>query len=343
MIAGRRIGPSYAPAEGAASIREALRALRDSGVGAGARGAPLEVQPKGDQPPRLERATPFEGSSIRVVAVRGEPVVGFRAFLDGIQRSQVLAHAAGVPLVHGAVAAAIRERRDRRMHTWGTPRIAQALYAPHALLDASLLASLVVRVPVVDTMRADGASANDPAAPRDVSPVARHPQELIARALSAVQRARESAESALAAEWVARGDGTLLVDGGTSGSADAAKSAQVIGVIKSHRTLYADEAALPLVLGLREGERTSAMTVSSPRRNAVASWYLRLRDPAARSPLFGLVRVEAALADDITERADLVSRWLLAERTPVSLPDQRWDVMVYGIRECEQYLTAILK
>ena len=75
----------------------------------------------------------------------------------------------------------------------------------------------------------------------------------------------------------------------------------------------------------------------------MASWYLRLRDPAGRSPLFGLVRVETALADDITVRADLVSRWLLAERTPVSLPDQRWDVMVYGIRECEQYLTAILK
>jgi hypothetical protein len=133
------------------------------------------------------------------------------------------------------------------------------------------------------------------------------------------------------------------VDGGTSGSAEAARSAQVIGVVKSHRTLYADEAALPLVLGLRVGERTTAMTVSSPRRNAVASWYLRLRDPASRSPLFGLVRVEAALSDDITGRADLVSRWLLAERTPVSLPDQRWDVMVYGIRECEQYLTAILK
>ncbi|MCE9601876.1 MAG: hypothetical protein K8S21_06620 [Gemmatimonadetes bacterium] len=321
-------------------MRDALRALRDGGLGAGARGAPLEVQPKGDQPPRLERATPLEGTSIQVRAVPGEPVVGFRAFLDGIQRSQVLAHAGGVPIVHGAVAAAIRVREARRMHTWGAPRIDQALYAPHALLEAALLETLLGRVRVVDTLRADGRSpADDP----DAVPGARHPQELVARALTAVQRAREAAESALAADWVASGDGPLLVDGGTSASAEAARSAQVIGVVKSHRTLYADEAALPLLLGLREGERTTAMTLSSPRRHAVASWYLRLRDPASRSPLFGLVRVEAALVDDITSRADVVSRWLLAERAPVSLPDQRWDVMVYGIRECEQYLTAILK
>ncbi len=345
MIAGRRIRPSYAPAEGAASIRDALRALRDSGVGGGARGAPLEVQPKSDQAPRLERATPLEGIAIRARPVLGGAVVGFRAFLDGIQRSQVLAHIAGVPLVHGAVAAAIRLRVDRRMHTWDAPRIRQALYVPHTLLDGALLASLGGRIAVVDTMPAEtvpvtsAVATNDPDGPRG----ARHPQELVARALTAVQRAREAAELALATEWVARGEGPLLVDGGTSGSADAAKSAQVVGVVKSHRTLYADEATLPLVLGLREGERTTAMTVSSPRRNAVASWYLRLRDPAGRSPLFGLVRVETALSDDITVRADLVSRWILAERTPVSLPDQRWDVMVYGIRECEQYLTAILK
>ena len=321
-------------------MRDALRALRDSGLGAGARGVPLEVQPKSHEPPRLERATPLEGTTIRVRAVPGAPVVGFRAFLDGIQRSQVLAHAAGVPLVHGAVAAAIRVREARRMRTWSAPRIDQALYAPHALLEAALLTSLVGRVPVVDTLPADGAAAADDPEP---VPGARHPQELVARALTAVQRAREAAELALATEWVAGGDGPLLVDGGTSGSADAARSTLVIGVVKSHRTLYADEAMLPVLLGLRAGERTTAMALSSPRRNAVASWYLRLRDPASRSPLFGLVRVEAALTDDLTARADLVSRWLLAERTPVSLPDQRWDVMVYGIRECEQYLTAILK
>jgi hypothetical protein len=53
--------------------------------------------------------------------------------------------------------------------------------------------------------------------------------------------------------------------------------------------------------------------------------------------------VEVAVTADLTARADLVSRWLLAERAPVALPDARWDVMVYGVRECEQYLSAILR
>jgi hypothetical protein len=32
---------------------------------------------------------------------------------------------------------------------------------------------------------------------------------------------------------------------------------------------------------------------------------------------------------------------VLAERAPVSLPDKRWSTMVYGIRDCEEYLRAL--
>ena len=333
MIAGRRMGPSYGQSEGAASVRDALRALRDSGLGGAHAGPPLEVQARGDEPPRMQAATPLEGDAIRVRRLADAPVAGFRAFLDGIQRSQVLAHAGAVPIIHGAVAAAIRERVDRRMRTWDRPRVSQALYVPLVMLDRVLADALRARLPVVDPFDDDPAGGA----------VVRHPQECTARALTAVQRAREAVESALVSEWVGRGEGPLLVDGGISGNPDGAHAANVVGVVKSHRTLYAGEDALPLVLGLQEGERTTAITVSSPRRVPVASWYLRLRDPAGRSPLFGLVRVEVAQQEGLTERADLVSRWVLAERTPVALPDQRWDVMVYGIRECEQYLTAILR
>jgi hypothetical protein len=226
-----------------------------------------------------------------------------------------------------------RARRARRPRTWGVPVVSQALYAPLRLLDPALARALGERITLRDTGREEEADA----------PVLQHPQEHTARALTAVQRAREAAELSLVGEWVQRGAGPLLVDGGISGSAEGARSDLVVGVVKSHRTLYADAAALPLVLGLREGERTTAVRMSSPRRHPVASWYLRLRDAAGRDPLFGLVRVEVALPADITARADLVSRWLLAERTPVALPDSRWDVMVYGVRECEQYLSAILR
>lgn len=313
-------------------MRAVLRALRASGLGAAPTGAPLELQSRGDDPPRLEPVTPLEGERLAVRAVPGAPVVGIRAFLDGIQRSQVVAHAGTVPLVHGAVAAAVRVRAARRPRTWDAPRRREALLLPAAALPPALVAALAAQVPLVDTTAGEG-----------VGRAGAHPQDLTARALTAVQRLREAEELALVAGWVADGDGPLLVDGGIGASPEGARDPRVIGVVKSHRTLYAPEGAVPLVLGLREGERTSAVALHSPRRNPVASFYLRLRDAAGRAPLFGLVRVEIAPVGDLTARADEVARWLLAERTPVSLPDARWDVMVYGIRECEQYLTAILR
>jgi hypothetical protein len=35
-----------------------------------------------------------------------------------------------------------------------------------------------------------------------------------------------------------------------------------------------------------------------------------------------------------------VSRWILAETSPVAMPDARWDKMAYGILNCEEYLKA---
>lgn len=266
--------------------------------------------------------------------VPGDPVVGIAAFLDGIQRSQVRAHHQGVPVVHGAVAAAIRLREDRRLKTWSAPLRSHALYLPVALMDPALVAALRDACAVVDSLADHDGSA----------PLPRHPSDLAARALTAVQRERERAEQSLALDWTRERTDALLVDGGIAGREDVARSPMVVGAVKSHRTLYVVGDAMDVILNLREGERTTAIALSSPRRTPVATWYLRLRDPGVRGPFFGLLRVEVALesSEAITARADLVSRWLLAERAPVALPDARWDVMVYGIRECEQYLTAIL-
>ena len=271
---------------------------------------------------------------MEVRSVSGPPVVGIAAFLDGIQRSTVRAHVGTVPVVHGAVAAAVRVRDGRRLHTWEQPERSHACFLPTALLDPVWVEGLASRCEVVDTLADLEAGAEPP----------RHPSDFAARALTAVQRRRERAELTLATAWTERGSGTLLIDGGISGSEAVARSETVVGVVKSHRTLYAPGESLPLVLGLREGQRTTAVVLTSPRRFPVATWYLRLRTSASRGPMFGLVRVEVSAQDpaSLSARADLVSRWLLAERSPVSLPDARWDVMVYGIRECEEYLSAIL-
>ena len=59
-----------------------------------------------------------------------------------------------------------------------------------------------------------------------------------------------------------------------------------------------------------------------------------------------MVRVELAPsmnhdAKAVGARADEISRWILAEVSPLSLPDSRWDTLVYGIRDCEQFLRSI--
>ena len=62
--------------------------------------------------------------------------------------------------------------------------------------------------------------------------------------------------------------------------------------------------------------------------------------------MWGLGRAESAHPDpanvhEIGARADEVSRWILAEASPLALPDARWDKMVYGIRDCEEFLRAV--
>jgi hypothetical protein len=126
-----------------------------------------------------------------------------------------------------------------------------------------------------------------------------------------------------------------------------ARAPCAVGIVKSHRTLYVQGDALRTVLGLRRGERSSVLRIAAHRRAPVASWYLRVRDPVGHDPLWGLVRLEAALPDAGTSpsalsvRPNAVSCWVLAEAAPLSLPDARYDKMVYGIYDCERFLKAV--
>lgn len=298
--------------------------------------APLELAALGAQDaPRLIAATLLEDRRLRARGILAPRVARFAAFLDGTQTSRAVAHADGVPIVHGAVAAVIRERHDRRLRTWRSPRLDRRLYAPLALLPPVWRTALdKAGIPVVDTL--EGRELESP-----------HPFALQDAAVHAVQQDREAIERELAESWCDAGSGELLVDGSISGSERLATSDRAIGVVKSHRTLYAEGDALRCVLRLRAGERSSVFRITSPRRTAVASWYLRLREPAGHDPLWGLVRVEMADREGgatrkvLAGRADEVSAWVLAETLPLAVPDARWDKMVYGVRDCEEFLRAI--
>jgi len=258
------------------------------------------------------------------------PVAGaaaaFGGFLDGVQESRVAAWLpTGVPLVAGRIGAVILARTQRELKLWPNGVQERTILAvPRALVDDATWDALAAVVDVVDS---------------GASPDTRHPDQLIATAVHAIEQQRAAEERVLAERWCREATEPLCVDGSIAALGAAAHAPQVVGIVKSHRTLVVDAADLPAVLGLAEGQRSAVVALTgSHHRSTVWTWYLRVRAATPADPLFGLLRIEVADHGGASPRADLVSRWVLAERTPLALPDARWDVMPYGIARCELYL-----
>jgi hypothetical protein len=267
-------------------------------------GPTLETLVRGGESPRLVSPEVVEGTAFAAHTLSGPPIVGFAAFLNGIQQSRILFHSGLVPIVQGTLGAVIRIRQNRRLttHPLG-PRIERTLFAPRTLLPTELWDELAA-YGAVDTGSADA-----------------HPTALAERAVRAVERRREILERSLADAWT--DSAPLWIDGALT-----VASPHAVGVVRTHRTLY----GAPDLISV--GQRSSVFRVGDK-----LSWYLRLRDPSGRDPLWGLLRIELPEAD--AERVDLVSRWVLAEAAPLALPDPRWDTLVYGVRDCEEYLRAV--
>lgn len=323
-----------------AASRAAIRLLMDLLPGASAveGSADLDLSSRAEQP-QLRSAQIVEGSTLRAIAVPDVTrtmVSGFGAFLDGAQKVRMIGRQLNVPLVLGTTSAAVRIRVNRRLITWEgkPPRLEQKLYLPFKYLSLPAGSGAPMRCgqfEIVDTSTPDFGGE---------LPI-EHPATLLERAIRAVDRQRDALEDELAEAWCAIGGAPVFIDGGISRSGRVASSANAIGVIKSHRTLYVEGDALKTVVGLSRGERSSVFVVSPRSRSEVMSWYLRLRDPAGQDVLWGLVRVEMSQCDNPTQRANEISRWVLAETSPLALPDGRWDKMSYGIRDCEEFLRAI--
>jgi hypothetical protein len=273
-----------------------------------------------------------EGDELRPIGVTAGAESGFTDFLDGIQRAEVKLYHHTVPIVYAYAAAAIRRRSDRQLRTlrtngtdWLSER--EALFYPSRYVQAVELEALGARAEqLIDTT------------PPGSEPLPLFPPLLYMRAAQHVNHWRESIERELAERWCKAPAGWLLVDGNLTLSPQLAQCRQAIGLIKSHRTRFFDGDDARTVLELNVGERTSLF---EPRRrnDVVRSFYLRLRPHDHRDIFWGLVRVELARSHDAAT-ADLISSWLLAETAPVSLPDARWDRLIYPIRDCEQFLRA---
>lgn len=289
--------------------------------------------PSGD-PPILRSAEILEGGVMRAIPVARDPAVeeGFSAFLDGAQRIQIIAQEAGIPIVLGTVSAAVRVRVERRMQSWArrVPVIERRLYMPFAYLEN------------VETYSEGPFELVDTSEPDSNGQIpSQHPASLMERAVKKVQEDRERAEISLAETWCENEAGALFIDGGIGGSGAVATSSLAVGIVKSHRTLYAEGDALRTVLRLQVAERSPVFRLTSRSRTSVASWYVRIRSADARDAMWGLVRIEAPEDRWSSERADEISRWVLRESSPLSLPDNRWDKMAYGIRDTEEFLRAV--
>jgi hypothetical protein len=318
---------------GAGASYDALRhRLSRMGVEPAAAMAPLEMVAAPADAPRVVEPVLLENvadSRSRITL----SAATFAAFLDGTQASRVLFFVDGVAVVHGTVAAVIRQRSRRRLTTW-RQLVRRGIYAPRGSIPDSAW-----RMLEATGERLTDTSSESP--PGDAA----HPFVLRDAAIHRIQQDRESLERLLAAQWRESGEGTLLVDGSV-GDGWVGSPPRAVGVVKSHRSLYSRPADLRAIFQLGAAERSPAFRLTSSWQQPVVSWYLRLREPVGRDPMWSLVRIEIAeseaVLDEVRQVADAVSGWVLAEAAPLSLPDTRWDKLMYGVHDCEQFLKAVV-
>lgn len=265
----------------------------------------------------IETGRPIAGSPV------GDPneCPGPIAFLDGTQRYEIVGYAGVTPIVHATIAAAVMVRVDRQLK----------VFARH---ERRLVVS---REAVLDTLQAELEGAAAVAIPDRNAPHVVADLQLASRE---VDKYRGHLEVEAGIAFRAESDAWLVVDGSLGDSREWANDPRMIGVCKSHATLPFDGADLEAYLRIAPGHRSPVFQPKGHRYFPVYSWALRLRPWEGKDLLHGLVRLEAAPTPATVDSADLISRWLLAERSPVSMPDPRWDRLLYGIRSVEQYLRA---
>jgi hypothetical protein len=262
-------------------------------------------------------AGPLSGRSVG----QAESWPGTVAFLDGTQRSEVMAYSGASPVVVAEIAAAVMERRARQLHVARVERRRLVIARPAVLAALEGAVENHITLPL----------------PEDV-PV--HPVHDFQLARREIDRARGRLELEVglgyreaSAEW-------LIVDGALSESPQWARDLRMIGVAKSHATLPFADQDLEQYLRLPAGYRSPVFAPAGREVAPVYSWALRLWPWEGKDLLHGLIRVEAAANPETVDEADQLSRWLLAERAPLSTPDPRWDRSLYGIRAVEEFLRA---
>lgn len=245
-----------------------------------------------------------------------EPV----AFLDGTQHIELFAYDGPSALYWADVAAGVSERHERRI------RSAVRRHRPLIIGRRHSLEAL-----------GEAGDARRISIDEEFSP---HPVRDRVQAGRIVDRERGALEIEVGRDWRRTNAGWLLVDGSLSSSPAFAEDPRTLGLVKSHATLPFEGEDLNRYLRLPFAHRTPVFISDESLAAPVYSWAVRLWPWEGKDLMHGLVRVEAAPTEETLARAGEISRWLLAERAPVSAPDPRWDRMTYGVRSVELSLKA---
>ena len=248
-----------------------------------------------------------------------EPIDSPVAFLDGTQRSDIIGYVGTSPVLIAEIGAAVRERRQRDLRT--------------VVREQALL--VIGRAGALDATGDAIAGFERLELDADGQP---HPIRELVEARRRLDHRRGNLELHVGDIYRRGSDAWLVVDGSLGVSPGWAADPRCIGVSKSHATLPFDGEDLAAYLRLPAGHRSSIFEPAqgiAPTR----AWGLRLWPWEGKDLFHGLVRVDVAPMNGTPEIADRISRWLLAERSPLA-DGARGDRLLYGIHSVQQHLRA---
>src|SRR5215210_4064495 len=280
-------------------------------------------------------------------------------FLDGVQSSREIGRIGMSPVIVSTVAATIVNRCGRRfsrMPLESPPVVVQAVILPRSAGHAGVEAFW-------DLLLAAGFSELDPeevpSSPHLILDSAEYmaetdPSDYVGMRETSrvrVRALRERLEGGMLRQWegddrtLQDPDAWIAVDGQLKDIRESNRRA--IGLIKSVARPEFVGKDVGMLLDLEPGMRTTSFVPDwqlrrdpSERRT---SWYLRMWPPQRGADALGsLMRVEAP-RDTEPEMVDEISRWVMAERAPLSKPDPRWPAMIYPIHYVEKILKPLVQ
>jgi hypothetical protein len=281
-------------------------------------------------------------------------------FLDGVQTSREVGRIGALPVAVATVAAAIVnrcERRFRRLELEGPPVVVRAVILPRRAGDERVETLWqLLREAGFSELRFHEAPGS-PDLLLDSTEFAAEaeldPSDYVGlreRALGRVRSLRERLEGELLSRWelddrVLDSEDWIAVDGQLSDL--RVSNRRAIGLIKSVARPEFTGPDVEWLMELEPGRRTTSFVPDWQLRRDPGeqrtSWYMRIWPPQRGADALGsLVRVEAP-GDTPPEQVDEITRWVLAERAPISRPDPRWATMIYPIHYIEKVLKPLAR